>query len=126
MVEPVTSPPAAEEPVKEESPAPQTPELGPVSSSAKDGGADRGDGLPRGDSDEDFDDEEDDDPEARIYAELLEEEAAKRRAAALEALNDMNTGQVTPMLSQRLCRRRIPCIVIRVGFISLSSSMMKL
>ncbi|GAX76945.1 hypothetical protein CEUSTIGMA_g4392.t1 [Chlamydomonas eustigma] len=48
--------------------------------------------LVGGDSDsEEYDD--DMDAEQRIYQELLEEEAAKRRAAAVEALNNINTGQ---------------------------------
>lgn len=52
------------------------------------------DGLVGGhSSSEDGEDEDDGDAEARIYAELLEEQAAKNRAAALEGLNDINTGQ---------------------------------
>ena len=40
-----------------------------------------------------FDDDEE--PEdAQIYDEMLEEDAAKKRAAALEALGEISTGQV--------------------------------
>ena len=40
-------------------------------------------------------DGEDDNAEARIYAELIEEQQAKKRAAALDGLNEINTGQVS-------------------------------
>ena len=39
-------------------------------------------------------DGEEDNAEARIYSELLEEEQAKKRNAAFNALNTINTGQV--------------------------------
>ena len=51
------------------------------------------DGLVGGDSSSGGEDEDEDDAEARIYAELLEEQAAKKRSAALEGLNEINTGQ---------------------------------
>ncbi len=69
-------------------------------------------------------DEEDDeelDAEQRIYQELLEEQAARKRAAALEALNEIHTGQA--FSTMRVFKRNEAMGLTRAPMMPRSSTM---